>query len=136
MKAPARSDAGLTLIEMLAVVAVLATVAVGAVLMPGLRGGETDMARFAAAFAQTRSLAIAGRETRAVIVSPAGLALARRGSQGWTEDSPRPWRAPEKLGPRATIRLLPDGRSDSFQLQFSEGRCESDGITGLQCAAS
>lgn len=143
--------AGFSLIELLVVIAVLSVLAVGAALATGRGGPQTaqssDMARFETAFATQAALAVQGREARGLAVQGAGLrGLRPDPGGGWTAAGPeRPWRgrvaflreAAEAFVPGGPdIRFLPNGRSSAFSISFAaDGRCESNGWTGLTCSA-
>ena len=142
-------QAGFTLIELLVVIAILGVLGVGAALTVGRGGPETaessDMARFQVAYATQAALAVQGREQRGLAVKAGGLQAMRPGPQGWVaETTEQPWRGRVALSEEVIlfdpqgpdIRFLPNGRSSAFTISFGAGgRCESNGWTGLTCAA-
>jgi prepilin-type N-terminal cleavage/methylation domain-containing protein len=141
-------QSGLSLLEVMVSVAVLAVLAVGAGLATGgaVPGTERDATRFQRAFEQNWALAVMGRETRGLSITPQGLALARQAAGGWDSASRLyDWRGTVSLahagpGPLPGIPdivLRPDGRSGGFALVFSgrgpAWRCVSDGWSALSC---
>lgn len=143
-------EAGFTLIELMVVVAIVATLALGVALSAGRvgQGGEGDLARFRSGFALNRALAIEGREMRGLNLGPKGMQvmvwrLAAEGG-GWQPlGAPLPWRGRVAFAARRPgggdapdLVFLPNGRSTGFSIRFDgddSGRCESDGWAGLTC---
>jgi prepilin-type N-terminal cleavage/methylation domain-containing protein len=143
--APAR--AGFSLIELLVVIAVLSVLTVGAVLATGRGGPETspDMARFQAGFTLMQALAVQGRGARGLVIVSEGMQTAQAGAEGWViSDGVQPWRGRVVYAARGgqfdpgapDIRFLSNGRSTAFSISFATGgRCDTDGWSGLTCAA-
>tara|TARA_R110002049_G_scaffold44333_3_gene129869 strand:- start:116265 stop:116753 length:489 start_codon:yes stop_codon:yes gene_type:complete len=150
-KAASGSDDGVTLVELLVVVAVLAVLAVGTSVL-ALRSGtdraETDLALFRSSYDTARTLAIEGRSPQGLNVAAQGLARLRHGADGWhAPDSLRRWQGRVTLamsGPpppfdAPDIILLATGQTSAFSIVFDPGnaaprRCQSDGWTGLTCS--
>lgn len=142
-------QAGFSLLELMVSVAVLAVLAVGVGLATGrgVAGPERDADRFRRAVEQNRALAILGRETRGLSVTPEGLRLLRRGETGWTAAVLHGWSGRVSLVPAGSVSLPgtpdilfhPDGRSSGFAAVFSgrgpSWRCTSDGWSEMTCAA-
>lgn len=143
------AQAGFSLLEVMVSVAVLAVLAVGVGLATG-RGvspTERDADRFRRAFDQNWALAITGRETRGLVLTGTGLALAQQRDGRWTAERVLyEWRSragfsgDRPAGPGAPdIVLRPDGRSSAFSVVFTGAgprwRCTSDGWSEVTCAA-
>lgn len=147
-RAPASSDAGVTLIELLIVVAVLSVLVVGIGLSTG-RGAvpvQSDQARFQDRFETARSLAVHGGLPRGFDIEPQGLRQMRYGPDGWrSSPSLTRWRGRVTYRVQAGIAgtatpaivFLPNGQTTAFSISFVDDgritRCTSDGWTGLQC---
>ena len=70
--------AGFTLLEMVVVVAVIATLSISATFAVSTRdSAEADVTRFAAAYARLRDRAILGQSAQGIVIVPEGLADAR-----------------------------------------------------------
>lgn len=142
-------QAGFSLLELMVSVAVLAVLAVGVGLATGrgVAGAERDADRFRRAVEQTRALAILGRETRGLSVTPRDLHLVRRDGTGWSDAVLHGWSSRASLLPFGPMPLPgapdilfhPDGRSSGFTAVFSgrgaTWRCASDGWSEIRCAA-
>ncbi|WP_204115944.1 prepilin-type N-terminal cleavage/methylation domain-containing protein [Shimia biformata] len=144
-------EAGFTLIEALIVTAVLSVLAVGLVLGLGRHGpGSSDQARFARAFGTAQALAVQGRETRGIFVTDRGMGQAVLTAEGWLElGRGTRWRGRVSLSAVRSpglsdapeVILLPTGEASVFSVSFADaggtagadGRCESDGWSGLTC---
>ena len=145
-------DAGITLVELLVVMSVLAVLAVGTGLAVGRPPGpgENDAARFEEGFNRQRAMAIAGGERLGLRLNAKGMQTLRLGPAGWVETGRlRRWHGRAVMLPPAAgspvsppdtpeLVFLPDGRTTAVSVGFSGGsarawRCESDGWTGLTC---
>lgn len=146
-------ESGVTLIELVIVVAVMATLAVGVTLAagrPGTGAGD-DRALFRAQFDTARALAVLEGRRRGLAITPQGRQAMALGPQGWDALGPRQgWAGPVDFqvterradlrrgaarGTAPQIELLPNGRSTAFVIRFGTTRCHSDGWTGLRCDA-
>ncbi|PCJ04067.1 MAG: hypothetical protein COB16_11540 [Rhodobacteraceae bacterium] len=140
------SDAGVTLIELVVVVAVMASLVLGVTLTRGLGGasGESDLMSFRATYDQARSLAVHGQVQRGLALSAKGRRIAWWRGDGWQiSEQLMPWRGRVSYqieGPSAAqetpdIIFLPNGQTSAFSIQFESISCRSDGWTGLICDA-
>ena len=143
-------DTGFTLIELLVVISVLSVLSVGATLAISRQGTDAataDRAWFEEQYAALRDLAIQGRNSKGLSVTPKGLSFARKTADGWQIGDPiRRWRGKVSLaGLRPApalnapdIILLTSGQGSAFDIRFTGRRgpsqnCRSDGWTGLTC---
>lgn len=143
-------DRGFTLIELLVVISVLAVLSVGATLAVSGRGTDSaasDRAWFETQFRALQDLAMQGRNSKGLSITPEGLGFARRTGEGWDIGNPvRRWQGDVTIAnmrPRAEpdepqIVLLANGQTTAFDIRFSGNRgasqsCRSDGWTGLKC---
>ena len=139
------SDAGVTLIELVVVVAVMASLVLGITLMRGGGSrGDSDLIAFQSAYDQARSLAVHGQVRRGLLLQAKGRRLATWRVDGWQlSEQLHPWRGRVSYlieGPRAlrdapNIIFLPNGQTSAFSIQFDRIGCRSDGWTGLICDA-
>lgn len=146
------ADSGVSLIELLVVVAVLSVLAVGLSLPLRDDGNRvaSDAVRFQSFFDRTRTLAIHSQTKRGLRLTPRDMALMHSTSNGWQvsnqsirfqvradfRDQTPPgsevaYGAPE-------ITFLPNGQTTAFQLRFfgsgsGTAVCESDGWKGMTC---
>jgi prepilin-type N-terminal cleavage/methylation domain-containing protein len=138
-------DAGVTLIELVVVLAVLASLGLGVTLTRGATGarGDSDLMGFRSSYDQARSLAVHGQRRRGILLSAAGLRLAWGGADGWQiSERSQPWRGrvsyhidgPQMPPEIPNIIFLPNGQTTAFSIQFDQITCRSDGWTGLICA--
>ena len=143
-------DAGVTLIELVVVLAVLASLGLGVTLTRGATGarGDSDLMGFRSSYDQARSLAVHGQRRRGILLSAAGRRLTwARGAAWQISEQLQPWRGRvsyQITGPGAgsgaaqdipNIIFLPNGQTTAFSIQFDQITCRSDGWTGLICAA-
>jgi len=140
-------QAGVTLIELVVVVAVMAVLAVGASLSAGrsTSGAQSDLSRFRDAYDQTRSLAVHGAEQRGLVITSQGRRVALWREGDWQiSKRMQPWRGPVsylvKGGRRGrpgqpNLIFLANGQTSAFSIQLGRVRCHSDGWTGLICNA-
>ncbi|MCF6430541.1 prepilin-type N-terminal cleavage/methylation domain-containing protein [Leisingera sp. MMG026] len=140
---PVSTAAGFTLIELLISVAILSVLATAAVLALG--GGpdrsSRDLALFRSQYGAARALAIASGQSRGLVLTPQGLRLARRDTDGWDiSERLQPWQGKVALSARRPaagtpgIILLANGSSSAFSIAFgSAARCRSNGWEALAC---
>ena len=151
-------DAGFSLIELMVVVAILATVSVAAVLAvgrPAATGAAGDAAALQRAFDLQQGLAIRSGLRRGLLLERDGMTLARWSDGAWQADTSlhrwraRPqWRLPAGVSVGSApapdsppqVVLLPNGQSTAFEVRFARRgsvvRCTTDGWTGLTCAGA
>jgi len=145
------ADAGVTLVELLVVVAVLAVLGAGSSVLAyrssGRDAAQSDLAWFRESFDRARLLAIQGRSARGLNVTPSGLQQLSFRNEDWEKGaSVRPWQGRVVLAARSPLRndtpdivFLANGQTTGFSIQFSNGaslsqRCETDGWADLQCS--
>lgn len=141
------AEAGVTLIELVVVLMVLASLGMGVTLSLGRNSlrGESDLIAFQTAYDQARSLAVHGQIRRGLLLEAKGRRLARWQAGGWQlSEQLQPWRgrvsflinggAPP-LRDAPNLIFLPNGQTTAFSIQFDQITCRSDGWTGLICAA-
>jgi prepilin-type N-terminal cleavage/methylation domain-containing protein len=152
----AGAERGFSLLEMVVVVAVIATLSVGASLSIAARGGAGDAPRLAETYAALRDAAVLGQEARGLRLLPEGwqVLLPREGgAPGWQVSGavqeiraearfegaggpilPAP---PDGRPPRPDIVFLPDGGVTPFEVVFvtdaAVTACRARGLAGLQC---
>jgi len=151
-------EAGFTLLEMVVVVAVIATLSISATFAVSTRDhAEADVTRFAAAYVRLRDRAILGQSAQGIVIVP----------EGWQTLAPAPpdaevegWQAvgivqkfrgevrfegadgpifPREVprAPEPDLLFLPDGQVTPFEVTFIANeqlnRCRSTGFAGLDC---
>jgi prepilin-type N-terminal cleavage/methylation domain-containing protein len=147
---------GFSLLEMVVVVAVLATLTVAATLSIGRRAGSGDAARFVAAYRGLMDAALLGQEARGLRLMPGGWQVLRPEGpgQGWQGSGPvQPFRdavafegaegpilpRPDLDPPEPDLVFLPDGKLTPVTVSFAAGGsvtlCRSVPLSGLDCAA-
>lgn len=144
----ASPERGVTLLELLLVVAVLSVLLVGLGLSTG-RGAnpmQNDRTRFEEQFNIARMLAVQGGLRHGVMIEADGLRHADFGTDGWRiSDTLLRWRG--RIAHRVvqgggglgepTLVFLPNGQTTAFIISFEDGRgitqCSSDGWAGLVC---
>ncbi|MFB9148698.1 prepilin-type N-terminal cleavage/methylation domain-containing protein [Roseovarius ramblicola] len=149
-------DSGFSLLEMVVVVAIIATLSVGASLAIGARGGTADAPRLAATYDALRDAALLGQEMRGLRLVPGGwqvLLPAEGDAPGWRVSGavqsvraearfegtrgpilPAP---PDTRPPQPDIVFLSDGEVTPFEVVFvtddTVTACRSRGLAGLDC---
>lgn len=139
-------QAGVTLIELVVVVAVMASLAAGVSLMVGRGAGpeDGDLSRFVRTYEQNRNLAVLERQMRGLFLEPAGSRQALKQDGSWGDPgrlqrwSGRVSHLIEGTRPDPNvpdILFLPSGQTSAFVITFGARQCRSDGWTGLRCDA-
>ncbi|WP_299693825.1 prepilin-type N-terminal cleavage/methylation domain-containing protein [uncultured Tateyamaria sp.] len=136
-------DAGVSLIELVVVVAVLAVFAVGISLVPAGSGGggaDKDAARFQARMAALSDRAVQGRAVLGLRITARDMQPVERGTGGWRDIGPAElWGGPvtvqvtRGLGDAPDILLLPNGRASAFAITFGRRTCRGAGWGPPQC---
>jgi len=149
-------DRGFSLLEMVVVVAVIATLTVGASLSIGARNGTADAPRLAEAYEALRDAALLGQEARGLRLLPGGWQVLLPGEgpePGWRvsgavqklraearfegADGPILPTPPDTRAPQPDIVFLPDGEVTPFEVVFVTDEtvttCRSRGLAGLDC---
>jgi len=138
------ADAGVTLIELVVVVAVMATLVLGVTLTRRAGSRDGDLVAFRNAYDQARSLAVHGQIRRGIALSAKGRRLAQwRGADWQISEQLQPWQGrvsyhvegPQVAQGAPDILFLPNGQTSVFSIQFDRINCRSDGWTGLICDA-
>jgi prepilin-type N-terminal cleavage/methylation domain-containing protein len=146
-----RPDAGVTLIELMVVVAIMSVLAVG-VSITAVRtdrtSSGTDRTWFERSYDRNRTLAIHGQQSRGLNVRPNGLVPVHMTPDGWApQTSAHRWADRVALNTRQVfdappqqpdIMFLSNGQTTAFDISFSTGlaqalHCRSNGWTGLIC---
>lgn len=148
--------AGFTLLEMVVVVAVMATLTLAATLSVGRRAGPSDAAHFAGAYRGLMDAALLGQEARGLRVMPAGWQVLRpvAPGKGWQASGPvqkfrdavvfegadGPILARERPDPPVPdLVFLPDGKLTPVTVRFTSGGrvmvCRAVPLSGLDCEA-
>jgi prepilin-type N-terminal cleavage/methylation domain-containing protein len=148
--------AGFTLLEMVVVVAVMATLTLAATLSVGRRAGPSDVAHFAGAYGALMDAALLGQEARGLRVMQEGWQVLRpvAPGQGWHasgavqkvrdtvvfEGDDGPILARERPDPPVPdLVFLPDGKLTPVTVRFTAGDvvmlCRAVPLSGLDCEA-
>lgn len=136
--------AGFSLVELVVVVAVLSTLAVGASLVAVSRDREpADIHILSQSFERARSAAVQSRQTQGLRLTPRGVTGFVRQEGGWVaKGSERRWRGRVRVSadlPRQgrdgpNVVLLANGTVSGFAVNFTNGAaCVQDALTGLTC---
>lgn len=136
--------AGFSLVELVVVVAVMATLAVGASLVATNRqDAPADIHVLTQSFERARSAALHSRQTQGLRLTARGVARFERAQGRWQETgTERRWRRGVRVsadlaqqgraGPN--VVLLGDGTVSGFAVDFASGtRCVLDTAAGLTC---
>ena len=138
---------GFTLVELLAVAAILTLVVAGATLAVGRAVPvSSDPARLSDRFGQARALAVTGQTVLGLVIEAEGLRAATRHETGWRLGPVEPWQGAvlrvtpaDAVDGTPAVVFLPTGQTTAFAVTFDGPRgvirCETDGWTGLRCAA-
>lgn len=155
-------EAGVSLIELLVVVAMLSVLAVGVTLplRQSANSTQADARLFQSVYARTRAQAVHSGALRGLKVDGRGLRLMQREADGQAQaprwqlsDQPIRWQGravfratgPQgggvtagQSGPRPDILFLPNGQTSAFDLRFTTPRhvpvsCSSDGWSEVSC---
>ncbi|MGX0903240.1 prepilin-type N-terminal cleavage/methylation domain-containing protein [Roseovarius sp. MBR-79] len=148
--------AGFSLLEMVVVVAVMATLTLAATLSVGRRSGPSDAAHFAEAYGALMDAALLGQEARGLRVMSGGWQVLRpvAPGQGWQSSGPvqkfrdavvfegtdGPILARERPDPPVPdLVFLPDGKLTPVTVRFTTGGvvtlCRAVPLAGLDCGA-
>lgn len=148
--------AGFSLLEMVVVVAVMATLTLAATLSVGRRSGPSDAVHFAGAYGALMDAALLGQEARGLRVMSAGWQVLRpvAPGQGWQVSGPvqkfrdavvfegtdGPILARERPDPPVPdLVFLPDGELTPVTVRFAAGGvvtlCRAVPLAGLDCGA-
>lgn len=150
--ATGRATEGLTLIELVVVVAILGLLALPVMMRfggGGAFGGQPPAARVIAALeadlARLRDQALLGRQVLELTPRETGWsggAIAENRFEGlrlvWRIEAPAP-AEPRTRGAPQPLRILPDGRATPFELRIEPAGaaapviCRFDGWEGLRC---
>jgi len=140
-----RHDAGITLIELLIVMTILAVLAVGVMLVPlnhGTTATTRDSDRLRQQLASLQDLALYQRAPMGLDMSsrqmqtvawragdwqPQGKAIRWSGNVRFTAAAPRGIDTPD-------IVVLPDQRYTPFQIRMGQVQCSGDGWGPVTCA--
>lgn len=146
-------DRGVSLIELLVVLAILSVLAIGVGLTLTPRQGSADAAAFRQAHERSRDLALHGEMRRGLRLTATGLWLMEpqpagpggtTGTSLWQQGAQlRDWQAPVGFRVTAPARgngqpnllYLPNGQSSAFEISFRDPplRCFTNGWEPLQC---
>lgn len=136
-------DAGVTLIELVVVVAILAVLAVGVSLVPtgpGRTSGIEDASRFEARLTALADRAVQGRSVLGLRIDAQRMQPVTYGAEGWRAFGPAErWSGTVSMGGRVAagdapeIVVLPSGQVSAFDIRFGERACRGDGWGPLQC---
>lgn len=153
-----RADAGVSLIELLVVVAILSVLAVG-VSLPLRQSADptrADARLFQSVYARSRAQAVHGGTLRGLQVDSRGLRLMQRVAadpaqppQWQLSDQPIRWQgravfratgpsAATLTAPQPDILFLPNGQTSAFELRLTARRhapvsCSGDGWSEVSC---
>lgn len=141
-RAERHGDRGVSLIELLVVVAILAVFAVGVSILPARNGQAAAQSRlaFETQFAAVRDMAIQGRDVYGMRITAREMQTMRLRDGRWQDmGPPTRWRGrailsgAQAVGTDPDILILPDGRYSGFALQVAGGRCSGNGWEPVTC---
>ena len=145
---PTPRDAGLSLIEVMVVVAIVSILSAGSLFLltrPGL--SPPDWQRLTQAYQSQRVAAVTGAKPMALEITQAHwipqIWDGRDADAPWTNlDEPRPWAVPPSGANSLPVRVvfLPTGRASGLELRLpradgTTALCRADQWEALSCAA-
>lgn len=145
-------DRGVSLIELLVVLAILSVLTIGVGLSLTPRQGGSDAAAFRQAHERSRDLALHGETRRGLRLTATGLWLMEPTHPADGASGPLVWRqgaqlqdwhapvgfriaSPARGGGQPNLLYLPNGQTSAFEIWFRDPplRCVTNGWEALQC---